>query len=89
MLWDVTTRMPLSESLLGAWGLAFSPDGQLLASTRTDGTIILWDISLESWLARAREIVKRNMTFEEWRTYMGDRPYRKIFDDLPEPMNAP
>jgi len=54
-------------------------------------SIKLWgisDISSDSWHARARKIANRNMTREEWRTYMGDRPYRKIFEDLPGPPDA-
>ena len=46
-LWDVA----IGEHLAAFWGhptdiqtLAFSPDGELLASGSYDGTILLWDV---------------------------------------------
>ena len=45
-LWEVTTGQSLST--LGGhtgivWGVAFSPDGQMLASVSSDGTAKVWD----------------------------------------------
>ena len=88
-LWDVKQRQALVT--LGQQKvshLSFSPDGNLLASANNE-TIILWDTSRASWRERARRIANRNMTLEEWRTHMGERTYRKIFEDLPGPLDAP
>ena len=86
-LWDVERRQLLGE-LRGhedvVLHVTFSPNNRLLASTSEDHTIRLWDVSPESWLARARAVANRNMTHQEWREFMGERPYRKIFPDLPE-----
>jgi tetratricopeptide (TPR) repeat protein len=49
-LWDVESGAPLrtftSDSDLNATKVTFSPDGQRLAASRWDGSVILWDIAL-------------------------------------------
>ena len=90
ILWDVKQQHALA-TLRGHGDyvrhLSFSPDGSLLASAGDDEKIKLWDVSRTSWRERARRIANRNMTREEWSTHMGERPYRKIFEDLPGPLD--
>ena len=61
-LWDVKQGKCL-KTLQGhasqIWSVAFSPDGQTLASSSADETIKLWDVN----------------TGKCWRTLKADRPY--------------
>ncbi|RIK71647.1 peptidase C14 [candidate division KSB1 bacterium] len=87
-LFDAVTRQrlgqPFFESTMGAYfGVAFSPDGETMASVSFGG-VMFWDMSLSSWLARARKIANRNLTMNEWRRYIGeDVPYNLTNPTLP------
>ena len=86
ILWDVARGQPLNSSLIGhtdvVHGLVFGPDSQTLASGSQDRTIILWDVSLESWQARACRRANCNLTQEEWQQFFGNQPYRATWPDL-------
>ena len=91
-----TRRVALGAPLKGhrdrVLSVAFSPDGQTLASGSADNTIILWDVAPESWNARICQMVGRNLTKAEWARYFGEQggPYRKTCDQWPpEPEATP
>ncbi|MBI3799633.1 MAG: hypothetical protein HY268_22015 [Deltaproteobacteria bacterium] len=64
--------------------VAWSPDGKILASGSGDNTIILWDVSFESWKARACYRANRNLTRGEWKQYIGDvELYRATCPEFP------
>ena len=64
--------------------VVFTPDGQTLVSGNADGSVRFYDGSLQSWLERAGRVANRNLTYGEWKGYLGDKPYRRTFPNLPE-----
>ncbi|HEV7508563.1 MAG TPA: WD40 repeat domain-containing protein [Thermoanaerobaculia bacterium] len=88
ILWDVDSRKPLAR-LAGYKGsvskVAFSPDEKCLGSAG-DGGVYLWDLDLSDLRTEACRTANRNLTCDEWRTYIGsDKPYHKTCPALPGP----
>ncbi len=66
------------------YSLTFSQDGKTLASGGGgDNSVILWDVSFDSWAKRACSIANRNLTSEEWKQFLAGEPYRKSCPNLP------
>jgi len=58
--------------------VAFGPDSQSIAVIERDSSqwrIRVWDLGIESWRNQACNIANRQLSPEEWREFVGDRPY--------------
>jgi WD40 repeat protein len=78
-LWDVPTHEllgTLEKQQKAVKGVVFSPSNGILASVGGDNSIIFWNADFEGWIGQACRIANRNLTPQEWSTYIGS-PYRK------------
>jgi hypothetical protein len=84
-----TVEVPQNEGAHGALaasrtlsvGVAFSPDGAMLASGGS--TPMLWNLDQTAWRERACLIARRNLSPAEWRDAFADRPYLKTCPNFP------
>jgi predicted ATP-grasp superfamily ATP-dependent carboligase len=45
--------------------------------SKRDGAVYSWDTRLEHWIAFACTVAGRNLTADEWREALGNRPYKE------------
>jgi WD40 repeat protein len=82
-------RPPSQQVFLGDFPFlplrnAFSPDGRFLAVGGFDTLAMLWDVDVRTWRGRACQIAGRNLTGEEWKTYLpAGTPYRPTCPQWP------
>jgi len=92
-LYDVATRLQIGVELpymthgptnnLVQHGLALRPDGRQAAFVAPGG-IAIWDLDPNHWVDAACQLASRNLTREEWATYVGDlADYHATCPDLP------
>ena len=76
-LFDVAAHTPVGDPITQGGKTALRPDGHELAVATPTGTV-LWDLDPQHWLTAACQVAGRNMTPQEWTTYIGDlAPYRQ------------
>ncbi|MGW0591417.1 protein kinase domain-containing protein [Streptosporangium sp. NPDC002607] len=81
-LWDVETGRRLGPPIASQSGefrsLAFSPDGARLVVVDSAGTLDEYPVEPEAVARAVCEHAGRTLSREEWRTYLGDLPYRNV-----------
>jgi WD40 repeat protein len=77
--WDGRTGEFLGSTFLDTGGdVAFSPDGRTILVAGEDGRLLRWSLSVDGWTAAACRLAGRDLTREEWRGHLGERPYSPV-----------
>jgi len=80
---------PISLDVSGDASIALSPDGHRLAQPSTHG-IVEWDLRPGRWQVAACHLAGRDLTRDEWRTYLSPvGSYRPVCPVPARPSNAP
>ena len=84
-IWDAETgkQLAIMEHDDTVNAITFSPDGKYLATASADDTARMWLWRPEDMINEACSRLYRNFNQDEWKTYMGDEPYRKTCPELP------
>jgi WD40 repeat protein len=80
-LWDVATQAQIGSPMIapgGAYSVAFSRDGQMLAVAGHTRMVMLMNIAFPANLARAMCPIARPVTPRVWSKYIPSEPYREI-----------
>jgi WD40 repeat protein len=69
-------QLPIATG--ATWAFAsYSTDGSTLSAIDERGRIVRWDTRPASWINRACSIVARDLTPNEWDTYLPDVPHQR------------
>jgi WD40 repeat protein len=90
-LWDLKAADPAAQPVVlkghenSVVAVAFSPDNRWLVTGSQDSTARLWLLQIEDLLALARRTAGRNLSKDEWHTFLLGQPYFEVFPGLPIP----
>jgi hypothetical protein len=63
--------------------MAFTSDGRRLVTGHSNGEVALWNVDVEGWPVRACAIANRDLTPDEWKTFVGEAlPYHPVCREL-------
>lgn len=65
----------------GVASLAVVPESLLTVSGGEDGRLLLWQLGLEDWKTITCAYANRDLTHEEWETYIGTTAYEQTCSD--------
>jgi WD40 repeat protein len=77
--WDGRTGAYLGSAAVDWDGdPVFSPDDRRLVFAGETGTVVSWNLDPRSWVAAACREAGRDLTPQEWRNYLPDRPFQSV-----------
>ena len=78
LLWDVATGRRLGDPLPapGNTAIVFDIAGRTLITGSDAGDVVVWTIDPDRWDELACGVAGRPLSRDEWRRYLGDRPYQ-------------
>jgi len=91
-LFDVASRTEIGQAFPGIAGppayAAFTPDGRHIIAGNVANHLYEWDIDPTDWATHACEVAGRNLTPEEWSSYLPGRPYQAVCPAAVDPANG-
>ncbi len=85
-LWDIHKHQQIGQPLRAddgfIWALAASSDGRSLAAANAN-SVILWPLSVTSWIDHGCALAGRNLSKEEWAQYIPDQQVQTLCPGRP------
>lgn len=84
-IWEISTGREVAGLLHPSdpYNVSVSPNGRYIATLAGGDVVTVWLWRSEDVIAEAHRRLTRNLTFEEWKRFFGDEPYRKTCPNLP------